>query len=78
MNDKIKFEDISGSPRSDNDVKEAIQATSSAMAKFTGDPGLMLLYPTIIESLNELLMLREVIRRAGAPDYAKQSEEPKS
>jgi len=59
-----EFIDESGKPRSDDDIKEAIAEVGRAMIQMTGEPRLLILFPTIIESLKELLTLRELVRAA--------------
>jgi len=65
LNMGINIIDRSGEPRSDEDIQEAIDAVTREMvSRNPGNPELMVMFPTIIESLNELLRLREFIKKA--------------
>lgn len=54
------MEDKSGEPRSDNDIREARTAIQRALISFKDVSPILLHYPTIIESLNELLVRRKL------------------
>ena len=66
----IEFIDRSG-VRPDSDIQESMNAIGRAMVKMEGTPELMVNFPTILESLRELLTLRAVIRKVD-PRYGKQ------
>ena len=62
----INIVDQTGQPRSDEDLQEAIDTCKSEMAKHkVGDfpPMLMVMFPTIIECLQELQRIRAVIAK---------------
>jgi len=58
----LNFVDESGQPRSDQDLQEAIDTVVKEMVSRTpGNPQLIVMFPTIIECLQELQGLRRVI-----------------
>lgn len=65
----MDFEDVTGQPRSREDIEAALKCVLSEMIKNpmamskTGEP-LMIHYIVIKDALQELLALREVISRA--------------
>lgn len=59
----VEFQDNTGKPRSDKDIQEAIAEVEKAIVKAnTSNVPLFMQLPTIRQSLNELLALREKIR----------------
>jgi len=55
------FKDKTGEPRSDEEIKEAIKATKKEF--IMGPISILKVYmPTIFESLEELLLLRKVLK----------------
>ena len=61
----VEFQDDSGKPRSDEEIKEAIDRVEKEIVKsdFSNIP-LFMQFSTIRESLIELLRLREIIKKA--------------
>lgn len=61
----VEFIDKSGQPRSDEEVKEAIKEIEKALIRAdTSNIPLFLQFPIIRQSLQELLQLRSLTRRA--------------
>jgi hypothetical protein len=69
----IDWTDKSGELRSDEDLLELKKYLTNALvsSRMTADPGLIVLIPTAIDLLEELEMLRRVIRAEAKPDYAR-------
>lgn len=60
----LEFQDNSGKPRSDEEIREAIQQVEKAIVKAdTYNIPLFLQLPTIREGLHELLRHREAIKK---------------
>lgn len=64
----INMTDLTGQPRSDADLQEAIDAAKYELIDATIDrpPGLQVMLPTIIECLVELQGFRELIKKLKA------------
>jgi predicted component of type VI protein secretion system len=54
------MKDTSGEPRSDTDIIEARRAIETALVSMKDFSPILVYYPTIIESLNELLERRKI------------------
>lgn len=69
----IDFVDESGKLRSDEDLQElkAYLTKTMVSSRMGADPELIVLIPTAIDLLEELEMLRRVIRAEAKPDYAR-------
>lgn len=63
----INMIDQSGTPRSDQDLQEAIDAVTVEMTSRTlGNPQLGVMLPTIMECLRELQGFRELVKKIKA------------
>ena len=51
--------DKTGQPRSNEDLLEAIKVIRKRMITMTTDPELFVMFPTILNALEELLILRK-------------------
>ena len=61
-----EFTDKGGEPREDREILEAKKVLREALCapfKKGDDPSLILCFPTVLEALNELLMLRQFLRK---------------
>jgi len=65
----INMTDLSGTPRSDEDLQEAIQVVQRALANILipDTPNeLRVMFPTILECLEELQGFRELVKKIKA------------
>lgn len=63
----INITDLTGTPRSDEDLQEALEVVTKEMISRTpGNPELKVMLPTIIECLRELQGFRELVKKIKA------------